>query len=73
MKITYDGVGDTLSILLNDEQIAHAEEHGLVIVNYDEKGKPVEIEIMNASKFLGKFLSTLIKAKAGEKQIEVTA
>ena len=73
MKITYDGVGDTLSILLSKEQIAYGEEHGPVIVNYSEKGKPVEIEIMNASKFIGEFLSTIIKAKVGEKQLEVTA
>jgi uncharacterized protein YuzE len=73
VKITYDGVGDTLSILLNKKQIAYAEEHGPVIVNYDDEGKPVEIEIMNASKFMGEFLSTIIKAKAGEKQLEVTA
>ena len=73
MKITYDGVGDTLSILLNKKQVAYAEEHGLVIVNYNHEGKPVEIEIMNASKFMGEFLSTMIKAKTGEKQLEVTA
>jgi len=71
VRITYDGIGDTLSILLNEEQIASAEEHGPVILNYDGKGKPVEIEIINASKFLGEFLSTLLKAKAGEKQLEV--
>ena len=73
MKITYDGIGDTLSILLSQAQISHAEEHGVVIINYDENGKPVEIEITNASKFLGEFLSTLVKAKAGEKQLEVIA
>jgi len=73
VKITYDGLGDTLSILLNKGQIAHAEEHGAIIINYDENGKPVEIEIMNASKFLGEFLSTLVKAKTGEKQLEVIA
>jgi len=73
MKITYDGVGDTLSILLNEDQIAYGEEHGPVIINYNEKGKPVEIEIMKASKFIGEMLSTIIKAKTGEKQLEVTA
>jgi len=73
MKITYDGVGDTLSILIREDQIAYGEEHGPVIVNYNEKGKPVEIEILNASKFLGEFLSTILKAKAGEKQLEITA
>jgi len=73
MKITYDGVGDTLSILIKDEQIAYGEEHGPIIVNYNGKGKPVEIEILNASKFLGELLLTIIKAKAGEKQLEITA
>ena len=72
-KITYDGVGDTLSILLSMKQIAYAEEHGAVIVNYDDKGKPAEIEILNASKFMGDLLSTIIKAKTGEKRLEVTA
>ena len=38
MKITYDGVGDTLSILLNKKQIAYAEEHEPVIVNYNDEG-----------------------------------
>lgn len=73
MKVTYDGVGDTLSILLSKKQVASAEEHGVVIVNYDRDGKPVEIEILNASKFMGDLLSTIIKAKTGEKQLEVIA
>ena len=73
MKMTYDGVGDTLSIILTKKQIACAEEHGTVIVNYDRDGKPVEIEILNASKFMGDLWSTIIKAKAGEKELEITA
>ena len=72
-KITYDGVGDTLSIVLSKKQIAYAEEHGAVIVNFDDKGKPTEIEVLNASKFVGELLSTIIKAKIGEKQIEINA
>ena len=72
-KVTYDGVGDTLSIVLSEKQIAYAEEHGAVIVNFDDKGKPAEIEILNASKFIGDLLSTIIKAKTGEKQIEIDA
>ena len=73
MKVTYDGMGDTLSILLSKKQVAYAEEHGTVIVNYDCNGKPAEIEILNASKFMGELLSTIIKAKTGEKQLEITA
>ena len=72
-KVTYDGVGDTLSIVLSKKQIAYAEEHDTVIVNFDQDGKPAEIEILNASKFMGELLSTIIKAKAGEKQIQVNA
>ena len=72
-KVTYDGVGDTLSIMFSKKQIAYAEEHGAVIVNFDDKGKPAEIEILNASKFMGDLLATIIKAKAGEKQLEITA
>jgi len=34
---------------------------------------PVGIEIKNVSKLMGEFLSTMIKAKTGEKQLEVTA
>ena len=33
--MAYDGVGDTLSILLSRKQVAYAEEHGTVVVNYD--------------------------------------
>jgi uncharacterized protein YuzE len=66
MKITYDGVGDTLSILIREEQIAYGEEHGPVIINYNEKGKPVEIEMLNASKFLGEFLSTFLRQRPGK-------
>jgi uncharacterized protein YuzE len=73
MKLTYDGVSDTLSILLSRKQIAYGEEHEGVIVNYSRDDKPVEIEILNASKFMGDLLSTIIKAKSGEKQLQITA
>ncbi|RLG30292.1 DUF2283 domain-containing protein [Methanosarcinales archaeon] len=68
MRIRYDREGDTLDILLEDRQIHHAEEHGRIIVNYDEKGKIVEIEILNASKLLGGFLAAEI-LKAPKREI----
>ncbi len=73
MKVTYDGVSDTLSLLLSKKQVAYAEEHEGVIVNYSRDDKPVEIEILNASKFMGELLSTMIKAKSGEKQLQISA
>ena len=51
-----------MDMLLEDKQIHHAEEHGQIIVNYDERGKIVEIEILNASKLLGGFLTEILKA-----------
>ena len=73
MKIVYDGVGDTLGILISGKLIVCAEEHGAVVLNYGKDGKPVEIEILNAGKFMGELFSTLIKAKSGEKQLEISA
>jgi len=55
------------------KQIACAEDHEGVIINYDSDGKPTEIEILNASKFMGDLLSTMFKAKTEEKQLEITA
>jgi len=71
MKIRYDREGDTLSMLLGDRQIHHAEEYGQMIVNYNENGKIVEIEILNASKLLGEFLIEILKAPKRE-IVEIT-
>ncbi|MGQ9719297.1 MAG: DUF2283 domain-containing protein [Nitrososphaerales archaeon] len=71
MKFSYDGDGDTLSILLSDKQIHHAEEHDLLIVNFDEQNRLVEIEIPNASKVLGGLLEAIVQAKPGSKLVEV--
>ena len=44
MRVRYDREGDTLDMLLEDRQIHHAEEHGLIILNYDKKGEIVDNE-----------------------------
>jgi uncharacterized protein YuzE len=61
MKIRYDRESDVLDILLKDEQIHHAEEYDQLIINYDEKDKVVEIEILDASKVLGSVLTEVLK------------
>jgi hypothetical protein len=35
LKISYDGLGDTLSILVGRERIARAEEQEPIITNFD--------------------------------------
>jgi uncharacterized protein YuzE len=71
MKVKYDGEGDTLDILVNNSQIHHAVQEERVIINYDENGDVVEIEILNASKFLGELLTGIIRAKAKPKLIKI--
>ncbi|KXB06691.1 hypothetical protein AKJ52_01790 [candidate division MSBL1 archaeon SCGC-AAA382C18] len=66
MRIRYDRQGDTLDMLLEDKQIHHAEEHDQVVVNFDEDGKVVEIEILNASKLLGGFLTEILRTPERE-------
>ena len=61
MRMKYDGEGDTLNILVTDGQIHHATEQDQLIINYDENGEVVEIEILRASRFLGEFLTGVIK------------
>lgn len=71
MKISYDGEGDTLSIILRNNQIHHAEEEGPIITSYDHKGRLVEIEILNASKVMGNFLTAFIRAKPKAKLVKI--
>ena len=71
MKARYDGEGDILDIVVREGQIHHAEEKDQIIINYDEKGKVIEIEILNASDFLGDFLVGILRAKPRAKMIEI--
>jgi uncharacterized protein YuzE len=71
MRMKYDGEGDTLNILVKDGQIHHASEQDQLIINYDENGEVVEIEILRASRFLGEFLTGVIQAKRKARFIEI--
>jgi len=71
VKINYDGLGDTLSILIARRKIVRAEEHGPIVANFDRKNKLVELEILNASQVFGEFVTALMKAKPGAKMVEV--
>ncbi|HEX3524468.1 MAG TPA: DUF2283 domain-containing protein [Stellaceae bacterium] len=55
MKATYDARTDTLSIILKpDAQVAESDEDKPgVILDYDEQGNLVSLEILDASKRVG--------------------
>ena len=52
MKITYEPEDDVLMYEVSDEPIDYAEEMDSVIVHFTKAGKPVLLEILDASKFL---------------------
>jgi uncharacterized protein YuzE len=72
MKCKYDRDGDTLDILIREEQVHHAEDYGEIIINYDENNRLVEIEVLNASRFFGGLLTEMIQAKPEVNLVEIT-
>lgn len=52
MKVRYSPGEDILMYEVSSEPIDYAEEMGSVIVHFTKEGKPVLLEILDASKFL---------------------
>ena len=62
MKIKYEKEDDILNIWLSDKPYEYGEDNGdLVITHYTHDGEPVYIEILFASRFLGKKMKTFDK------------
>ena len=51
----YDEEANLLSIELAKGQISHVREFGNFILHLSPAGKPVLLEILDASKFMGQF------------------
>jgi uncharacterized protein YuzE len=61
-KIKYDGDADVLTIILKGKgKLSHAEEVGDVIVHFDKDGKPLFMEILEASKIVPLMVEGLAK------------
>jgi uncharacterized protein YuzE len=54
MKVRYDPEVDVLSIVLSDSKVCESDEDKPgVILDYDDKGNVVGLEILDASKRMG--------------------
>jgi uncharacterized protein YuzE len=49
MKFKYDRETDILVLVLSNEKPDFGEQSGDIITHYNREGKPIEIEILNAS------------------------
>ncbi len=61
-KVKYDSEADVLTVVVAEEgKLAYAEEVGDIIVHFDENGKPLFLEILNASKIIPLMVQSLAK------------
>jgi len=61
-KLKYDAESDVLVILVSDSgKFSHAEEMGDIVIHLDEKGAPLFLEVLNASKNVPLMVEALAK------------
>jgi uncharacterized protein YuzE len=61
-KIKYDADADVLTVVVAGEgKLSYAEELGDIVVHFDEKGKPLFMEILKASKIIPLMVEGLAK------------
>ena len=63
MKYKYDPKTDILLIRLNREKPDFGEQSENIITHYNKQGKPVELEVLDASKTAAKIVKTISQAK----------
>ena len=69
MKVRYSRGEDVLIIELSDEKVDYAEEMGPIIVHFTNDGRPVILEILDASEFIAELSKAAMRAK--EEPVEV--
>lgn len=63
MIYKYDKKTDTLVLILGRGRLDFGEQKENIITHYDKKGKPVEIEILDASKTAMKIVRAITGGK----------
>lgn len=61
-KFKYDPEADVLLLMLKGKgKLSHAEEFGDLVVHFDKKGKPLFLEVLNASKIIPLMVQAMAK------------
>ncbi len=63
MEYKYDSKTDILLITLGKEKPDFGEQKENIITHYSKQGKPIEIEILDASKTAVKIVETILAGK----------
>ena len=63
MKYEYDPETDILLIKLSKGKPDFGEQKENIIAHYNKRGKPMEIEILDASKTAVKIVETIVQSK----------
>lgn len=63
MKIDCDKENDIIYIRFSEKKYAHSEEKEDIVVDYDEEGKVMAIEIFGASKVLKGPIDEIVKSR----------
>ena len=63
MKYRYDPDADVLLIILSNEKPDFGEQRENIITHYNKNGKPIEIEILDASKTALDILKVMLPKK----------
>jgi uncharacterized protein YuzE len=63
MIYKYDPKTDILVLILGKGRLDFGEQKENIITHYDKKGKPLEIEILEASKTAMRIMSTIMSGK----------
>jgi len=63
LKVSYSAKEDILMYEVSSESIDYAEEMDSVIVHFAKSGKPVLLEILDASKFLARTIRATKKIR----------
>ncbi|MBI2583267.1 MAG: DUF2283 domain-containing protein [Candidatus Aenigmarchaeota archaeon] len=63
MEYKYDPETDILMIILSKEKPDFGEQKENIITHYNKDGKPIEIEILDASRTAVKLVETILEGR----------